>query len=484
MSQPTSLVRARGSTVLALLACVGSAAVVAAPARTDDVTALCERALVLKRAGNLAGAAALYQEAIGLDPRSVQGHWGLAWVLATQDRREEAIGEFGQVLQWSQDDVLTAEAEAALKRLGAVPAMPQHRPAPPRSKPPPVPFAVSGAKKLLTGGHTFAAIRLLRAVLADEPNNAEALALLSQAKAGRRTILVRAAAGPVFRSQPNWENRLRSRLAAAAEHISRQVEIDLALLAVDPWDRSGTTADGLDLVAELQDEVPAEGADVVIGFVAEKREAETLGDRVEVRGYTLGMAPCFAGYGVVSEVIAAQGGTQYRVPEAKLLENLIHEVGHLFGAVHVNGDSVMRATPEGPPVYGFDPPNIELMRTCRWVDFEQNLTSLSAEELERMADLYARIAAGSGADDGVHFYRAAVLSTAPLERYEEAIEDYKQVLARSPEDPFAHFNIAELYNQTGDVEQARAHWKLAAFIGKPAAVAAQARAALDRTRAP
>jgi tetratricopeptide (TPR) repeat protein len=150
----------------------------------------------------------------------------------------------------------------------------------------------------------------------------------------------------------------------------------------------------------------------------------------------------------------------------------------------VTGNSVMRPSPGGPAVYEFDALNLEVMRTCRWVEFEENLASLSADELERMADIYARIVAGPGADDGVHFYRAAVLSTPPLERYEEAIEEYKQVLAASSQDPFAHFNIAELYSQTGHLEQARAHWKIAAFIGKPATVAAQAQAALDRTNTP
>jgi tetratricopeptide (TPR) repeat protein len=485
MSQPTASAQGSCFTILTLLACVGSAALAITPARGDGVAALCDRALALKRARDLVGAAGAYQEAIALDPRSIQAHWGLAWVLASGGRRDEAIREFQQVLRLAEDDDIASEARAALKRLGASPAEPQHDLTPPAPTPPPaVPATVAGARELLAAGQALGAVRVLRAVLADEPENQEALALLSQAKTGRRTVLVRAAAGPVFRSQPKWEDRLRSRLAAAAKHISRQVEIDLALLAVEPWDRQGTTADGLDLVAELQNEVPPVGADVVIGFVAQEREAQSVGDRVEVRGYTLGIAPCLTGYGIVSDVIASRDGKQYRVPEAKLLENLIHEVGHLFGAVHVTGNSVMRPSPGGPAVYEFDALNLEVMRTCRWVEFEENLASLSADELERMADIYARIVAGPGADDGVHFYRAAVLSTPPLERYEEAIEEYKQVLAASSQDPFAHFNIAELYSQTGHLEQARAHWKIAAFIGKPATVAAQAQAALDRTNNP
>ncbi len=471
--------------VLAASVCLAAALSTAPPSPADDVTTLCEQGLALKRAGDLERAVAAFEQALALDPNSVQAHWGLAWVLAARGRREEAVREFRLVVDLSPDDDLVAEATAALRRLGAPLPTPAVGPPPvPMPRPLPAPPSLAAARELLAAGQRFASVSMVRALLAEEPEDDEAQALLARAKSGRRRVLVRAAAGPVFRSVNDWEARLRSRFDAAAKHLGRQVEIDLVLLAVDRWDRDHTTADGLDLVTELQDEVPPNGAHAVIGFVADNRPPDTSGDRVEVHGYTLGMAPCFTGYGVVSEVFASDGDQEWRVPEAKLRENLLHEVGHLFGAVHVSGNSVMRPDPGGEAVYRFDPLNVEVMRTCRWVDFEENLASLSPDELARMADLYAKIAEGPGADDGVHFYRAAVLSTPPLERYEEAIDEYRQVLAASSEDPFAHFNIAELYNHVGHLEQARAHWKIAAFIGKPATVAVQAQAALDRTEIP
>jgi len=470
---------------LAGLLCLASVLSAGPPSPAEDVTSLCEQGLALKRAGDPERATAAFEQALALDPDSVKAHWGLAWVLAARGRREEAIREFRLVVHLSPDDDLVAEAAAALRRLSApLPTPSVGSPSVGVPLPSPAPPSLAAATELLAAGQRFAAVSMVRALLAEEPEDDAAQALLTRAKSGRRRVLIRAAAGPVFRSADDWEERLRSRFDAAAKHLARQVEIDLVLLAIDRWDPDHTTADGLDLVTELQDEVPPNDAHAVIGFVADGRPPDTIGDRVEVHGYTLGMAPCFTGYGVVSEVFASDGERQWRVPEAKLRENLLHEVGHLFGAVHVSGDSVMRPDPAGEAVYRFDPLNVEIMRTCRWVDFEGNLASLSAGELTRMADLYAKIAEGPGADDGVHFYRATVLSTPPLERYEEAIDEYKQVLAVSSEDPFAHFNIAELYNQVGRLEQARAHWKIAAFIGKPPAVAAQAQAALDRTSTP
>jgi len=233
------------------------------------------------------------------------------------------------------------------------------------------------------------------------------------------------------------------------------------------------------IVEELQAVIPDDGVDIVVGFIAERRDAPPTGERLEVKGYTLGLAPCFTGTVVVSEVVASRDGQEWRVPEANLRENLTHELGHLFGAVHVRGVSVMSGKPGGAPTFDFAPLNLEVVKACRWVDFREHFASLSPDELTRLADLYAALADGPAEDDGVHFYRAIVLTF--LDRYEEAIAEYERVLQTSWGDAYTHVNVGELYEKTGDRAKARSHWSVAVALGKPAEVVRQAQMALERT---
>ncbi len=459
--------------------CAGAVLMLCQVACAGEAADLAQRALALKRAGQLAASAAVYRRAIGLDSALVDAHWGLAWVLAAQGRKAEAATEFRQVLALAREGPLAQEAASALKRLGFKPSEGVHTPDhPPRVLPPaPAERPLTVARRLIAAGEAFQALRLLQAMSDRDLDWAEAVRLLGEVKRGRRKVRVVAVADQVLRAQAGWEARLRDRFAFAAQEIGRQVEIDLVLTGVKPWQRRLATSDGLDLVEELEAAAPLDETEAVVGFVAEQRPVELVDGQPTVRGYTLGLSPCLTGYVVVAEVIGTHNGQPYRVPEGILRENLIHELGHLFGAVHVSGLSVMRASTTPPPVYDFDALNLEVMRTCRWTDFRENLASLSVTELQRMADLYAELEAGPPSDDGVHFYRASVCTM--LERYGDAITEYEQVLAFSPGDAFTHYNLAELlYYQQKDLERARAHWKIAEAIGRPVWVADLARKAL------
>jgi len=466
--------RARRLLTPALLIGAGVVVCLGQTAPGDQAGDLCRHGLALKRAGQLEAAAVAFREAISVDPARAEAHRGLAWVLATQGRKADAIVEFRRVLDLVGTGPMAEEAAAALKRLGA----------PPLAEPPEPPgeeaitgSPVEAAQRLLRRGEASAALRVLRGVPEDDALCDQARALMVQVKQGRRRVLARAAVDQVLRAQEGWEERIRERFTFAAEQISRQVEIDLALLDVQPWERLRGTTDGLDLIEELRGDASPGKADLVLGFAGETREVEMVDGQPTIRGHTLGLSPCFAGYGIVAEVIASRDGQQFRVPEETLRETLVHELGHLFGAVHVSDDSVMRATPSQTRVYTFDRLNLEVLRVCRWMDFSVHLASLSEDELERLTDLYAELAAGPASDDGVHFYRALVCTQ--LRQYDEAIGEYLQVLSVSPRDAYTHYNLAELlYYQRNNSEAARLHWRQAAGIGRPECVAELAKQAL------
>jgi tetratricopeptide (TPR) repeat protein len=96
----------------------------AAPAGAD-ASKLAAEALALKHKGDYEKAAAKYEEAIAADTRNVDAHWGLAWTMAAMGRdKNDAVKltrakeEFQRFLQLSKDSGKTAEAKAALGRLG------------------------------------------------------------------------------------------------------------------------------------------------------------------------------------------------------------------------------------------------------------------------------------------------------------------------------------------------------------------------------
>ncbi len=468
-----------------LLLCAG-AVVLAGP-----VEDLCDQGRELKNAGELEASVAAYRQAIALDPASADAHYGLAWVQRKQGLDDAAAAEFGMALVLSDDPTILEEAAGALERMGraaadttpAAPAKPQ--PDPP--SPPPVvsEATVAEAQRLLGTGDTFEAIRVLREVLMLDPDDAAASRLLQRAKRGRRRVYVRAAADPVFRGTANWEQRLRDRFAAAASQLSRQVEIDCVLTSVEPWDRQVDAGAGLDLVADLRAAFACGPNEIVVGFTAERREPPEGGETWRVPGYSLGIAPCFAGYTVVSEIIASRDGREWRIPEPTLRESLAHEVAHAFGAVHVSGPTLMRRAPGATARYDLHPMNAAVMRAARWIDFETRFDSLTQDELARLVEAYSELAKGAASDDGVHFYRG--LALVYIDRYEEAIADFGRVLAASPNDAFTHFNIAGLYDRASRrdplgnaarLERARAHYHITITMAKGSPLAGDAEADL------
>jgi len=454
-----------------VLLSAGASVLCAAP--TGDVEALCREGKARKDAGDLEAAAAAYREALRLDPASEAAWWGLAWVCRKQGLAAPAAEAFRRVLELTDDAERRREAQAALERLGA--AAGRLRPEPPA----PAAVSLDGARELIARGRPTEALRVLRALSRQESERAEAERLIAEVKQGRRRVRVRAAADPEFRALPGWQERLRSRFAAAAGELSRQLEVDFEVVEVQPWEPREGPGDGMGIVADLQAAVSDADVDLVVGFVAERHEAPPTGERLEIRGHTMGLAPCFSGTVVVSEVLASRDGVEWRMPEASLRENLTHELGHCFGAVHVTGPSVMRAEPGGAPIFDFDALNLEAMRACRWVDFREQFASLGHADLEQLEAAYAHLAAGPAGDDGARFYRALALTY--LARYPEAVREYELVLKTSPKDAYTYLNLGQLYELMADVEKARTYWNLVLALGGSSAAAELARKELART---
>jgi tetratricopeptide (TPR) repeat protein len=76
-----------------------------------------QRGLGLKRAGRLAEAAEALKAAIAADPKHVEAHWTLGWVLIELKDRDGAAAEFRKVIELAPGAERATEAQKALERL-------------------------------------------------------------------------------------------------------------------------------------------------------------------------------------------------------------------------------------------------------------------------------------------------------------------------------------------------------------------------------
>ncbi|MBM3472664.1 MAG: tetratricopeptide repeat protein [Armatimonadetes bacterium] len=76
-----------------------------------------QRGLELKRAGKFAEAAEALKAAITADPKHVEAHWTLGWVLIELKDREGAAAEFRKVIELAPGTERATEAQKALERL-------------------------------------------------------------------------------------------------------------------------------------------------------------------------------------------------------------------------------------------------------------------------------------------------------------------------------------------------------------------------------
>ncbi len=99
-----------------------------------DAKASVKAGMKAKGAGKMEEAAAKFNEALQIDPNSEDANWGLAWVLAMQGKKAEAIKYYERVLALHPGDANACTSILVTK--GASKTNPRHRPRSPRTRSP------------------------------------------------------------------------------------------------------------------------------------------------------------------------------------------------------------------------------------------------------------------------------------------------------------------------------------------------------------
>jgi hypothetical protein len=226
---------------------------------------------------------------------------------------------------------------------------------------------------------------------------------------------------PAVRAGPNgWENRLRKRVAAASEVLERQCHVRLEVVAVDVWDTSANARDLAGQMSDFESSVPTRPAQLAIGFFSRVLAADATGRVAAPPAVPLG-----------SHILIDEG---MPLAESQRLEVLVHELGHLLGAVHTkDAESVMRLSPgDGRSTMkgfriGFDPLNALAINLVAAEAMKsppvRKLGALSASTRRQLTDLYKEMARQMPEDQAVERYLRLLDDVPPPRQPNRAASD-------------------------------------------------------------
>jgi hypothetical protein len=151
-----------------------------------------------------------------------------------------------------------------------------------------------------------------------------------------RTVRVRILADPKLREEnSNWLDGVRETVKAASDYFDQEFGIRLVIVNISPWPQEDRIDSTARLLRRLKEQVPLKGPDgsydLIIALTGEWVNVYHARARVDRIGN------CQEGLGnyivsSVSEPLRYQG----RIAEPTYdVVALIHELGHIFGAEHV-----------------------------------------------------------------------------------------------------------------------------------------------------
>lgn len=155
----------------------------------------------------------------------------------------------------------------------------------------------------------------------------------------QRVVQVKVLADVPFRNRnPRWEDEARGLIEATSDYYEREFDIRLLTRSVTPWPQGERLPSTPEILSQLQKDFPLqaknEDYDLIIVFTAERASRYLAAGRPRVDR----IGNCAQGLG--SYIVAPMNAVfHYEGPNAEpTLEvmTLVHELGHVFGAEHVN----------------------------------------------------------------------------------------------------------------------------------------------------
>jgi hypothetical protein len=163
-----------------------------------------------------------------------------------------------------------------------------------------------------------------------------------------RVVRVKVLADPAMRQRnPSWDKEVRGLIEAASDYYEREFNLRLITQSTAPWPAQERIASTAELLTKLKADFPlarkTADHDIIVAFTGESASRYTAAGRPRVDR----IGNCRDGLGYYA-VVPVREVFRYAGAAADLSYDtvvLIHELGHIFGAVHVSdGQSIMNET--------------------------------------------------------------------------------------------------------------------------------------------
>jgi len=277
-----------------------------------------------------------------------------------------------------------------------------------------------------------------------------------------RTIKVTAAADEEFRTFFNWEREIENRIGFVSDVFTSEVGIKFKVVRFIEWKSDDNTNMMQLLLRDLRRSIEKGESDIVIGFTSQfSNQSHSNYD-----DYIAGLAYSFQDYMLV-RTIRSERWNQYRK-----FQSLIHEIGHLFGAVHVKGEtSIMQNPISSQRILRFDDHNKRILGITKNRDFNRGIESLSEEDVDKLITIYQEMVELNPEEGFPYFYLSMLYSRKKLTNLGEIelrkavelnksiaedyiIPEYRRRIEENPEDALAYTNLAYAYLVNNYVEDA------------------------------
>lgn len=155
----------------------------------------------------------------------------------------------------------------------------------------------------------------------------------------QRVVRVNALAGPSFRARnASWPEELRARIEAASVYFEREFDIRFVTTRTAAWPESDQTPSTTGRLAKLREDFPLDGKnrtyDLIIAFTADPPSRYLASGRPRVS--RIGNCQEGLGHYLVTTVSGVFRDAPEKPNPGYDTAVLIHELGHVFGAEHVN----------------------------------------------------------------------------------------------------------------------------------------------------
>jgi tetratricopeptide (TPR) repeat protein len=252
-----------------------------------------------------------------------------------------------------------------------------------------------------------------------------------------RKIRLEIVVSPGFRAQPDWRSEFEQRLTYASRIFESEFKIQLVPVKWREWPVKRENEAPRVLLEDLQSRYPLKDADIVIGLTSVKG-----GSPFAIRDPdTIGQAKILSGYLVLRYPM----NRLYRVQEQTVL---VHELGHLFGAVHTgDSSSIMFPVIDKQIPTRFDLENHDIIMGTRSIDFQRGVKAMPKVAIQRLLGSYLKMAVQDQPFD--FFYMIGVLYLS-LGQYDDTLKSWKKAASILPDFPRIHYDLGMIYYQLGD----------------------------------